>query len=62
MLKEIRAVIGQLALDLEKAVVIQRALEVPDGVWQSVLYAERDVDLTDRLIERLNARYARQKK
>ena len=62
VIKEIGTVLKQLARELELTVVLQRRLEVPEGTWESVLYVAPEADMTERLIERLNAQYARQKK
>jgi Skp family chaperone for outer membrane proteins len=62
VMKEISGVVKEMARELDRTVILQRALEVPDGIWESVLYAEPGADITDRLIGRLNTRYAREKK
>ena len=56
------AAVGDLAKELGLSVVIQRTLETPEGVWESVLYAEPYVDLTDRLVTYLNEKYEAERK
>ena len=62
VMKEIGSVVAELAIESGRTVVLQRALEVPEGIWESVLYADPRTDMTEPLIDRLNGRYAREKK
>jgi Skp family chaperone for outer membrane proteins len=62
VIDEINAVIGVLAKELGLSLVIQREMENADGIWASVLYVDPRLDLTDRVIVRLNKRYETEKK
>jgi Skp family chaperone for outer membrane proteins len=61
LIDEVGAAVAEIARERGLAVVLQRALEAPDGVWESVLYAEPRADLTDALIAYLNQKYAERK-
>lgn len=59
---ELDATIADLAKESGLGLVIQRTLATSEGEWRSVLYADPGADLTARVIERLNTRYAQEKK
>jgi len=59
---EIGVVVGAVAKERGLTIVLQRALDAPEGSWESVLYADPRCDLTDEVTGRLNKQYETEKK
>ena len=58
---EIKEEIAALAKDLELTIVFQKTLETSEGFWESVVYSSKEIEITDRIIERLNKKYEKSK-
>ncbi len=62
LVDEVTAAAGELAKEMGLGIVLQRALDTPEGTWESVVYVDPRMDLTDRLTERMNKKHAADKK